>query len=500
MSLRALDTKNLIKFYIRETLYYHALIGDDVINVFDRLLMNICLEQYHETLECNVSYDDICFISVMENNNITINDLPSRLSELYVSRSRCTTFSIPENTAENLKVLSLDYTNLVAVPVISHCPQLTKCVVTHSNISSFQQPIPKSLVELNLRWNVITTFDFALALQLQKLDLNNNYFKKYNIIEGNGRTFTYIQQESYKHTEIKASNAIVNIHVNIQRREEGVNIQRREEGVNIQRREEVVGGQEGWGGWWGELLGRRDNNSELENAIFSSQSVHLSSINISVNKSIGEIKKWIREGEFIVHETSISEIIKHIADRNVIRFLTTAFDCEKKHSLTQYTYHNIFDLVWCVAMNHKDKLDIIVRITTEVSDSIGMCFTGRINRIVNSLVGILECVNIGISTKEQLQLNVQRIVKRVTENQLDYIDGICEIKDLFINDTTNEKKAWLDAFKDYEPDVKIITVDRIIDGIEQRFSYELTYDNIILDRGVVIGSYEESTRRNEFFS
>ena len=116
-------------------------------------------------------------------------------------------------------------------------------------------------------------------------------------------------------------------------------------------------------------------------------------------------------------------------------------------------------------MNHKDKLDIIVRITTEVSDSIGMCFTGRINRIVNSLVGILECVNIGISTKEQLQLNVQRIVKRVTENQLDYIDGICEIKDLFINDTTNEKKAWLDAFKDYEPDVKIITVDRIIDPV-----------------------------------
>ena len=129
-----------------------------------------------------------------------------------------------------------------------------------------------------------------------------------------------------------------------------------------------------------------------------------------------------------------------------------------------------------------------------------MCFTGKMNRIVNSLVGFLECVNIGISSAEQLQLNVQRIVKRVVDSKLTYNDGICEIKDLFINDTKNEKESWLDAFKDYEPKMEIITCCRIIDGIEQKLSYDLTYDNIILDRNVVIGSYEESTNQIVFFS
>ena len=150
-------------------------------------------------------------------------------------------------------------------------------------------------------------------------------------------------------------------------------------------------------------------------------------------------------------------------------------------------------------MNHKDKLDIMNRIMVEVTDSINMCFTGKINRIVNSLVGFLECVNIGISTAEQLQLNMQRIVKRVVDNKLSYIDGVCEIKDLFINDTKNEKESWLDAFKDYEPKIEPINCHRIIDGISQTISYDLTYDNMILNRGVVIGSYEEEIDQKIFF-
>ena len=358
-----------------------------------------------------------------------------------------------ENTADNLQILSLDYTNLIAVPIISHCHQLTKCIVTHSNINSFHQPIPKSLVELNLQYNVITTFDFTLAVQLQKLNLNNNHFQDYNIIEGNGKTFTYLQQESYKHNAIR------------------------------QRAKQV-----------------NNNSSKFESELFSSQSVHLSSVNISVNKSIHEINDWIKTNDFSVHKTTISKIEEYITDENSIKFLFSAFENPIKHSLTNYTYHELFDIVWCVAMNHKDKLDIIDRMIIEITDSINMCFTGKMNRIVNSLVGFLECVNIGISSAEQLQLNVQRIVKRVVDSKLTYNDGICEIKDLFINDTKNEKESWLDAFKDYEPKMEIITCCRIIDGIEQKLSYDLTYDNIILDRNVVIGSYEESTNQIVFFS
>lgn len=468
MSLYAIDTKNLIKFHIRNELYYHALIGDDVINVFDRMLMNICLEQYHDTLHCEVSYDDICFISVTKNRNRSITDLPIQLTELRISRSRCTTFSIPDNTAENLKILFLDYTNLSIVPKIDHCRELTSCTINHSNINSFHEKIPEKLVEFNLRWNVIDSFDFTIALQLQKLDLNNNHFHVYTIIEGNGRTFSYLQQGTYVHNKIG----------------------RRNEPVVIENFRPI----------YAPNPMNVTVTVDLEEKLFNSQSVHLSSVNLSVYNSIIAIKEWVKTNKFIVNNVSIHEIKKYINDVNSIQFLIEKFKENARHTLTRFTYKELFNLVWCVAMNHENKIDIINRIAVEVKDSINMCFTGGINRIVNSLTGILECVSIGISTKEQTQLNVQRIVKKVVENKLEYIDALCEIKNLFTNDSDDESKSWLEAFKDYEPDATNILCRRIVDGVQKYYTHTLTYDNFILDCGHVVGSREEDTGEDVFFS
>ena len=195
----------------------------------------------------------------------------------------------------------------------------------------------------------------------------------------------------------------------------------------------------------------------------------------------------------------MGEIQTYINDPSIIAFLIESLDCEHIHSLTKCTYKDLFQLVWCVAINHKDKLDIIQRISVEIKDSINMCFTGKINRIVNSLTGILECVTIGISTREQIQLNIQRIVQKVVDNKLDYADGLCEIKELFINDTDNQV-SWLDAYADYEPSPIPIICNRIIDGEPYRFTHKLTYDNMILDNGRIVGSFEESTGDNVFFN
>ena len=462
MSLRPVNTKNVIKFYIKNKLYHHALLGDDNINVFDRILMNICLEQYHDVLNCNISYDDICFISVTENRNKIIYDLPIHLSELYVSRSRCTSFSIPPNTAENLKIICLDYSNLTTVPIISHCHQLQSCTINHSNISSFHEKLPEKLIEFNLRWNVITSFDFTVALQLEKLDLNNNHFINYSIIEGNGgKTFSYLQQNTYVHNVMNKKNRP----------------------ITIQKTKKT----------------RNNNPVAKESNLFGEQSVHLSSINVSVHKSIIAINEWIETNKFTIKDVTMGEIQTYINDPSIIAFLIESLDCEHIHSLTKCTYKDLFQLVWCVAINHKDKLDIIQRISVEIKDSINMCFTGKINRIVNSLTGILECVTIGISTREQIQLNIQRIVQKVVDNKLDYADGLCEIKELFINDTDNQV-SWLDAYADYEPSPIPIICNRIIDGEPYRFTHKLTYDNMILDNGRIVGSFEESTGDNVFFN
>ena len=210
--------------------------------------------------------------------------------------------------------------NLIKVPIISHCHQLRAYTITHSNINFFHGKIPKKLVELNLRWNTITYFGFTIALRLRKLDLNINHFTDYTVIEGSGRTFSYFQQKTYVHNIMNIKNTRVII-------------------KNIKAT-------------W-----RQSNNPiGIEETIFSNQSVHLSSVNVSVHKSILAIREWIETNKLTVFNVTI-------------KFLITSLERSDIHSITEFTYKDLFNLVWFVAMNHKDKLDVIKRISFEITDS-----------------------------------------------------------------------------------------------------------------------------------
>ena len=477
MSLTEIKSKNLIKFYVRDKLHYHALIGDNIINAFDRGLMDIYLEQFHDTLNCNISYDDIIFISVTTNHTIHMNTFPNNLKELYITNSNCITFVIPEITASNIRIISLDYTNLHQVPDISNCQQLTKFTLTHSNVSNFDTILPISLIELNLRWNVLTnkTFDFTKIASLQKLDVNNNYFTTHNLPQENQSKYSFLQQNTYIHKIITNAANIDDIRVD-----------HYPYNVNIRR--------------------RRDPDPPIPNIsppirnIFdTSQTVHLSSVTISVAKSLCIIKEYIKTNNYIVHDVTLKQIKKYIKNKDILEFLETNFKIKIVHTVTESTYKNLFNLIWCVAINHIDKLLVIDRIAIEITDSISYCFTGKINRLVNSLTGFLDDVHIGISNNEQLQLYFQQIIRRINNKTLDYIDGLCEINDIFKDETPEFKHPWLLAYKDYEPDHTIIRCKTIQDDKTTFENHLLTYDNMIIQNNCVIGSYETESRECIFF-
>jgi hypothetical protein len=119
-----------------------------------------------------------------------------------------------------------------------------------------------------------------------------------------------------------------------------------------------------------------------------------------------------------------------------------------------------FDRVWIIIKNHNQKVDFIENVKIEMQDSIGVCFTGRFNRLVNSLVGFVDGATVGISVKEQLQMEIGKLVESLGKEEITYEKCKKQIEDLFNDPDVKEdetitsyyKQSWLDALEDYKPD------------------------------------------------
>lgn len=92
-------------------------------------------------------------------------------------------------------------------------------------------------------------------------------------------------------------------------------------------------------------------------------------------------------------------------------------------------------------MNHEHKENLIERLRIELTDSIGFCFTGRINRMVNSLVGSVEGVKVSFSMMEQIQLESQMIIKRLISKNITFETAKTEMKEIFNDEVIKNDPA-----------------------------------------------------------
>jgi hypothetical protein len=87
-------------------------------------------------------------------------------------------------------------------------------------------------------------------------------------------------------------------------------------------------------------------------------------------------------------------------------------------SIHKITFHILFERIVRIIVNHKEqRMNLTERLKTELTDSIGYCFTGRINRMVNSLVGIIDGIKVSFSYKEQIMIESQMIIKRINRKK-----------------------------------------------------------------------------------
>jgi hypothetical protein len=431
-------------------------------------------------------YDDIIGIDVsclLEIN--VINDLPHKLQVLKIKSTTLDTLTIPEDCVD-LKEISIKDSNLTAIPNIHFLTKLTILNIENSNLRHIPSRFPPSIVSINFTGNSLTEHNTNLAVLPKNIPIilfNNNFIFKQTLPEHN---ICYGSQGSYKHKTItnyilqreEAARFIVNA---VGPRNEYApltydpNNLRVVEPVLIRP---VVG----------------DIPTVKEQSLFSStQTVHISSICSSVSKSILKIKeltdiiykasnKQRLITEFIdafytnpTTEIKYSNWFEWLLDipRAAIRNSSTSlvkYNTKEKleswinngdvHTNTQVTYSELLARIWILIKNHEQKNDFIENVKIELNASVGMCFTGRINRLVNSLIGFVDGITVGISMKEQLQLEIGKIIAKLSKKEITYEVAIKEITALFDDPevredetiTTYYRQAWLDALDDYKPE------------------------------------------------
>lgn len=414
--------------------------------IFNRTNMVNLLEAIENKI---YKYDDIIEIDIYCLPEIkVINDLPHKLKVLKIKNTILETLTIPKDCVD-LREIYIKDSNLRAIPEIHFLTKLTILNIENADLICIPSRFSTSIISINLSGNSLSEHNIDLTFFPKNIPIilfNNNFSSKLSIPE---YQFCYGTQGNRIHKPI--TNYML----------------QRNEITHLLQTNKITN-----------LL----DNAVKEQSMFTRQTVHISSICSSVAKSILKIKELTDKNYQISNKKQlIAELMdafyanpKHsnwfetflyffnmkLSDNDTIANLNYWIDSPSVHSKTNMTYSELLARVWILIKNHEQKNDFILNVKTELNASVGMCFVGNINRLVNSLIGFVDDINVGISIKEQLQLEIGKIIAKLTTKEITYKIALKEITTLFDDHEVNEdetvteyyKQAWLDALEDYNPE------------------------------------------------
>jgi Leucine-rich repeat (LRR) protein len=180
----------------------------------------------------------------------------------------------------------------------------------------------------------------------------------------------------------------------------------------------------------------RMNNYNNHGIFTDTQNIHASSIQTSTKQSINTLFKdsFLCSKDDIIKEcltwdiSCLPDLLSYLEDTDV-------------HSTLLISFYDVFVKVFGRIMRHPNKLDIICRLDEELKESECKCFTGRLTRLINCLVGFYDDIVIGISESERISTIILSTLDGREMN--DELKKICfdKLKDIDISD--EEIKKWL---------------------------------------------------------
>jgi len=180
----------------------------------------------------------------------------------------------------------------------------------------------------------------------------------------------------------------------------------------------------------------RMNNPKTHGIFTNAQNIHASSIQNSVAKSINNLFKD-------PYDCSKDDIIKECLTWDIpcLPDLLTYLDHPDVHSTLLVSFYDVFVKVFGRIMNHSNKTDIICRLNDELKESECKCFTGRLTRLVNCLVGYYDDIEISISNNERISAI---ILSTLDGNEMtDELKEMCVDKLKAIDISDEEIDKWL---------------------------------------------------------
>jgi hypothetical protein len=209
------------------------------------------------------------------------------------------------------------------------------------------------------------------------------------------------------------------------------------------------------------------NSNIIEHLVNNGQSVHISSINKAICKSITLINELAEKYPQVENPLNyiirppvnvfkrayryICNVFKSIDDdiTESNQVIQSWFNSTEIHSLHQITFATLFEKVVRIIIHHEHKEELIKRLREELTEAMGLCFTGRMNRLVNSLSGIVEGIKVSFSIEEQIQLESQKIIERLTEKTITLEKAKEEMLEIFNDEDITIDPGLMRLKEDY---------------------------------------------------
>jgi len=426
-------------------------------------------------------YNDIKSIYVVNLVLSVIDDLPHNLEILYIKRTTLFSLAVPHECI-HLRNIEISDSNLSSVPEIDFLPNLQSITFQNSAIRQIPLTFPSSLQYINLTGNLLDELNTEIRRFPKHCTINlfkNGFTEKeqvegYNILYGT----QYLTPSCTVITSycLEKNNAYSIIEETIQAQRynpDNLNIVYRRTFDHDYFNRELPP----------QRIPTPTQPKTKYNIFNSSQTVHISSICNSITKSLLKINELTEPiYKLTTKDVLIDELIdefytkksKNIFERAyhylkspilnaaMVNYVKRWVEITDVHMKTQISYGELLAKVWILIKNHQQKQDFITNVKIELKGSIGVCFTGRFNRLVNSLIGFVDGITVGISIQEQLQLEIGNLIAKLGKKEISYdecfktIDKLFDDPDVKEDETITEayKMSWLDALEDYKPELE----------------------------------------------
>ncbi len=288
----------------------------------------------------------------LKNNQITeIKGLDNliNLQELCLTNNCITEIKGFDNLV-NLQILYLSYNKITEIKGLDNLVNLQELYLRNNEIKGLDNLV--NLQKLDLSNNKITEIKgLDNLVNLQQLDLSNNKIKDLPLVLCNFKNIKYFYY---------VNNQIEYIPLPVQR-------------------------------WL-------DRINNINNNIYNNkQNIHNHTIQASFRNSLTNLlkDKPIINLETVKNEIINSDILTEQTKREIFNYC----DDTTEHSTYLITYSDLLIYVWSRIRN---KHEILKVLNQEITDGLCMCFTGRMTRLLNVLVGFYDDIELQISDSEQI--------------------------------------------------------------------------------------------------